>query len=226
MNGTASIALELPRDQEDLYSTEIVTDFIQEMAQDAAARAQGNPAGPANAIAEAGPACTSSQATLRELLRDYGPVDEAGAARIFATVARLHGGKVDLADETSSQASLASALANLSLAADASPWKLDVITACLASDLAKMNVERLAEQLDHDAFELPDSRAFVLLMKCWRAAMQEKPFPLAAVIQRRWSNVQGQLAFLRFATAAPPQIFTFEHSQRKLAPVEGLQVCV
>jgi CCR4-NOT transcription complex subunit 1 len=86
-----------------------------------------------------------------------------------------------------------------------------------------LSADRLAEELDYEGFALPDGRAFVLLLTCWRMATQDKPFPLATLIQRRWSNVGGQIAFLRYATAAPPQVFSFEHAQNKLAPVEGLQ---
>ena len=31
-----------------------------------------------------------------------------------------------------------------------------------------------------------------------------------------------QVAFLRFATAAPPEVFSFENAAQKLPPVEGL----
>ena len=37
-----------------------------------------------------------------------------------------------------------------------------------------------------------------------------------------WHNTQGQLSFLRHAMVAPPDVFTFEHALRKLAPLDGL----
>lgn len=127
------------------------------------------------------------------------------------------------------QAALAATLATLSLSHPASvdsAWNLDVLLSGLAPDLAKLSPQRIAEQLDHDSFALPDARAFLLLMSLWRRATGDNAFPLAPAIQCVWKNAPGQIAFLRFASAAPPEVFSFEGAQRKLAPVEGLQVPV
>lgn len=96
-------------------------------------------------------------------------------------------------------------------------WNLDVVTEVLGSS---MDPERLALELDHPEFTLPNPKAFLMLMALWRGATggTEKPkqgFPLATLVQRSWSNVAGQLEFLKFATAAPPEVFSFEHAQRK-----------
>lgn len=42
------------------------------------------------------------------------------------------------------------------------------------------------------------------------------PFPLHALCRSVWKNVEGQLSFLRYAVSAPPEVFTFAHSSRKL----------
>jgi hypothetical protein len=42
------------------------------------------------------------------------------------------------------------------------------------------------------------------------------------VVSSLWRNSSGQLSLLKHAIAAPPEIFTFEHARRKLAPLEGL----
>ena len=34
-------------------------------------------------------------------------------------------------------------------------------------------------------------------------------------------NDEGQLSFLRFAVSASPEVFTFAHSRRQQAPLEG-----
>ncbi|KAK9916879.1 hypothetical protein WJX75_008268 [Coccomyxa subellipsoidea] len=190
------------------------------MARDLASRT-GNVV---DAMEEAGPSCTASQAAFRELLDRHAPLDEAAAARILALVARRHGGKTDTDD--SSQAALAAALATLSLthsASTESTWNLDVLLSGLAPEMAKLSPERIAEHLDHDSFALPDARAFLLLMSLWRRATGEKAFPLSTAIQRVWKNAPGQIAFLRFASTAPPEIFSFEGAARKLPPLEGLQ---
>ncbi len=54
----------------------------------------------AAAMEEAGPSCTSSQPTFRELQEKCAPLDEAAAAHILALVAWRHGGKTDT-DESS-----------------------------------------------------------------------------------------------------------------------------
>lgn len=125
------------------------------------------------------------------------------------------------------QAALAASLATLSLthsASTESTWNLDVLLSGMAPEMAKLSPERIAEQLDHDSFALPDARAFLLLMSLWRRATGEKAFPLPTAIQRVWKNAPGQIAFLRFASAAPPEMFSFEGAARKLPPLEGLQV--
>jgi hypothetical protein len=58
--------------------------------------------------------------------------------------------------------------------------------------------------------------------QAWRRGARGEPFPLAAVLGRAWAHAPGQLAFLRWATAAPPEVFSFEGVPRRLAPLEGL----
>ena len=65
--------------------------------------------------------------------------------------------------------------------------------AALRQQLYGMSAERLAEAFDHEGFALPDARAFLLLMACWRRATGDKPFPLSALIQRPWKNIAGQV---------------------------------
>ena len=100
-------------------------------------------------------------------------------------------------------------------AAAPSCWNLDVVREVLGSS---MDSEQLALELDHPEFTLPTPKAFLMLMALWRGATGspgKTGFPLATVVQRSWSNVAGQLEFLKFATAAPPEVFSFEHAQRK-----------
>ena len=102
-----------------------------------------------------------------------------------------------------------------------SGWNLEVVREVLG---AGFDAERLALELDHPEFALPTPRAFVVLMALWLGATSGKQFPLQTIIQRTWSNVAGQLELLRFATAAPPEVFTFEGAQRQLPLAELLQV--
>lgn len=100
-------------------------------------------------------------------------------------------------------------------------WNLGVVMEALGANL---DAEQLALELDHPEFTLPNPRAFLLLMALWRGTTSGKQFPLQTIMQRSWSNVAGQLEFLKYATAAPPEVFSFEGAQRKLPPLENLQV--
>lgn len=96
-------------------------------------------------------------------------------------------------------------------------WNVDVVREVLGSG---MDPERLALELDHPEFTLPTPKAFLMLMALWRGATGapgKQGFPLATIVQRSWSNVAGQLELLKFATAAQPEIFSFEHAQRKVS---------
>jgi hypothetical protein len=148
----------------------------------------------AGAMEDLGPACTASQAAFEALLAQRGPVDEAAAARVFTTMARRHGGRADAAGSEASPAALAATLASPfpQPGDQGSSWDLGVVMAALRPQLHAMSVERLAEALDHEGFALPDARAFLLLMACWRQATGDKPFPLPALIQRPWKNLAGQ----------------------------------
>jgi len=51
-------------------------------------------------------------------------------------------------------------------------------------------------------------------------------FPLSAVAGGSvWQNAVGQIQLLRYATAAPPNIFTFAAAARKQPPLHGLPQC-
>ena len=52
-------------------------------------------------------------------------------------------------------------------------------------------------------------------------------FPLSAVAGGNvWQNAAGQIEFLHYATAAPPDMFTFAAAARKQPPLHGLSQCV
>ncbi|KAK9843414.1 hypothetical protein WJX81_000935 [Elliptochloris bilobata] len=141
-------------------------------------------------------------------------------------MARTHAG---LDDPHGTQASLAAALGGLALGpADEPPagapsqtWNADAVVDALAAAAPSLNWREVAERLDSPGFDLPDGAAFMLLVKAWRRGARGEPFPLAALL-RPWANARGQLALLRWATTAPPEVLSFEGAPRRLAPVEGL----
>lgn len=47
--------------------------------------------------------------------------------------------------------------------------------------------------------------------------------PLQVILGSLWQNSAGQLSLLQQAVAASPDVFTFEHAENKMPPLEGLQ---
>lgn len=101
-----------------------------------------------------------------------------------------------------------------------SGWNLEVVREVLGSSY---DPEKLALELDHPEFTLPTPRAFLVLMALWSGGTSGRQFPLQTLIHRSWSNAAGQLGLLKFATAAPPEVFSFESAQRQLPLAELLQ---
>ena len=154
----------------------------------------------AGLMEDAGSACTASQAAFDKLVAQAGrAVDEGAAARVFALLARRHSPYVEPLPDDAPQAVLASSLAALSQqgfppqSGESGSYDLRLVMACLAPSLAALSPERLAEALDFEGFALPDAKAFLTLMACWRAATGVKPFPLSTLIQRPWKNTAGQV---------------------------------
>lgn len=46
-------------------------------------------------------------------------------------------------------------------------------------------------------------------------ANQQDPFPISVVFGKVWNNAKGQLSILRFAAAAPAEVFSFDRVARK-----------
>jgi CCR4-NOT transcription complex subunit 1 len=68
-------------------------------------------------------------------------------------------------------------------------------------------------------FELLDSKGLALIMTIYRK-LSKDPFPLDYLFDN-WKNTSGQLSFLKLAVAAPPDVFNFANSSRRI-DVEGL----
>ena len=63
--------------------------------------------------------------------------------------------------------------------------------------------------------------ALEMLMRIWRQAISDT-FPLSSLVGGLWKNADGQLSFLRQATRAEPEVFSWAHSERRQEPLEGL----
>lgn len=130
------------------------------------------------------------------------------------------GSKGGEANSSSAQQVLPNSSTPSSTSAAGWNWRtvMDVIKAAAPS----LNWARVAELMDHPSFSIPDEPGFTLLASAYRHAAGER-LPARAFIGRVWDNHTGQLSFLRLAVTADPELFSFQASERKAAPLEGLQ---
>ncbi|VVB06762.1 unnamed protein product [Arabis nemorensis] len=80
---------------------------------------------------------------------------------------------------------------------------------------------KVIENMDHEGFDIPNMDAFSFFMMVVRNICKD-PFPLHAICSFVWKNMEGQLSFLKHAVLAPPELFTFVHSGRKLAYIDNM----
>ncbi|XWS60105.1 hypothetical protein CRYUN_Cryun07bG0005900 [Craigia yunnanensis] len=173
----------------------------------------------ADIMREVGYRCTINYAHCKEVLSNFLPLNEVTLSRILGTVARTYS---DLEDSQLSHSIFCSAIGS-SAAFDIScpgSWDVDILVHSVNQLAPGINWKIVMEYLDHEGFYIPNSQAFSFFMSIYACACQD-PFPLDAVCGSLWKNVDGQLSFLKYAVSAPVEIFTFEHSVRKLAYVEA-----
>ncbi len=102
-------------------------------------------------------------------------------------------------------------------------WAWKVVLDVFKSYQPHLNWQRIADLLDHPAFLLHSQEGFYMLAHAYRYGAGEQ-LPVRAVVGRKWNNEKGQLSLLKYAVLAPPEVFSFAASERKVPPVEGLQV--
>ncbi|KAG9452304.1 hypothetical protein H6P81_005208 [Aristolochia fimbriata] len=176
----------------------------------------------ADIVKELGYGCTVNSSQCKQILSLFSPLNEVTLSRIVSTVARTHTG---LEDGQNTYSTFCSAL-GWGSATDSSllnSWSVDVLTDSIKQLAPETNWTSVMENLDHEGFYLPDEGAFSLLMSIYKS-VNEDPFPLHAVCGSVWKNAEGQLSFLRYAISAPPEIFSFAHSVRKLSSIDSQQV--
>lgn len=178
------------------------------------------------AMQELGYACTSSEATFRNLLKQFTEFDEQAVAEVLGLMARtvrgLEPDSLGLAGTLNSVFdTTASSSGHNSQGDSGTGWNYAAVVDAFKSRAPDLSWARVIECLDYEGFTVPDGQGFILLISAYRRATTD-PFPLAAVVGRLWTNTAGQLSFLQQAVLAPPDVFTFESSQQKLPPVEGL----
>ena len=170
-----------------------------------------------------GYACTADEKTFKQVLRQVPEVNEETVAEVLSMMVRTYQG---LSDQLGLHLAL-SVAANGQLSggmesAGGSTWNLNMVMDVLkAAHPGMINWKQVAELLDHPEFLLPDQQSFMLLASAFLRGSGQQ-LPLAAVVGKRWVNSTGQMSLLHQAVLAPPELFSFEGSEHKIAPVEGL----
>ncbi|KAK4802906.1 hypothetical protein SAY86_001109 [Trapa natans] len=165
-------------------------------------------------IKEIGYGCTVNDFQCKEILSWFLPLNEVTISRLLGTIARTH---VGLQDNYHASSTFCMAFGGSVWSDVPSPssWDAQVLVDSIKQLASEINWISVAENLDHEGFYLPDENALSFLMSVYHRACQE-PFPLHAICGSVWKNSEGQLSFLKFAVAAPPEVFTFAHSSRHL----------
>ncbi|KAI8564580.1 hypothetical protein RHMOL_Rhmol03G0191500 [Rhododendron molle] len=171
-------------------------------------------------MSELGYGCTVDTSHCNEVLSLFLPLTEATLSRILGTIARTHTGLVVNQNYCSTFYTSIGGSATYDLSC-LSSWNIDVLVDSIKQLAPDTNWIHVMENLDHEGFYLPSGQAFSLLMSIYHRTSQV-PFPLHALCRSVWKNVEGQLSFLRYAVLAPPEVFTFAHSSRKLACANAL----
>ena len=100
-------------------------------------------------------------------------------------------------------------------------WSVDIAIDVLLPRIQHVSLPAAMMHLDHPEFFIPDQTSFTLLMQMFNRATSER-FPINAICGRPWANTEGQLSFLSHAVNASAEVFSFEHSPNKQAPLDGL----
>ncbi|KAK2975819.1 hypothetical protein RJ640_022836 [Escallonia rubra] len=169
----------------------------------------------AGTMREQGYGCTIDVLHCKEVLSLFSPLTEATVSRVLATLAHTHR---SLDDDENLFMTFCSAVgvSAASEALSAGSWNANVFADSIKQLSPEINWILVMENLDHEGFYLPNEEAFIFLMSVYAHACQD-PFPLHAICGSVWKNIDGQISLLRYAVSAPPEVFTFGHSPRRLA---------
>ncbi|XP_022867508.1 CCR4-NOT transcription complex subunit 1-like isoform X1 [Olea europaea var. sylvestris] len=169
----------------------------------------------ADMMKELGYGCTMDVSQCKEMLSLFLPLNEFKIAKILGTIARTYAG---LNDSQTAFTIFCSALGYNSVSdlPLLNSWNVHILVDSIKQLAPGINWINVMGCLDHEGFYIPNEASFSLFMSFYRHGCQD-PFPLHAVCGSVWNNVEGQLSFLKYAVAVPPEVFTFSHSERQLA---------
>ncbi|XP_022974262.1 uncharacterized protein LOC111472902 [Cucurbita maxima] len=169
---------------------------------------------------ELGYGCTVNATQCKEILSLFLPLTEITISKILGMIVRNHTGLED-SRNIYTTFSLALGCSTLSDLPSLNSWDVDVLIDTVKQLAPSVDWIRVMENLDHEGFYIPNEEAFSFFMSVYRRACQEA-FPLHTICGSVWKNMEGQISFLKHAVFAPPEIFTFAHSGRQLAYIDGV----
>ncbi|XP_033138412.1 CCR4-NOT transcription complex subunit 1 isoform X1 [Brassica rapa] len=170
-------------------------------------------------MGELGCGVTADAQQCRDILSSFAPLTEATISRILANVARTC---ADLEDNHTTFSTFSLVLGCCIPTELSTPmsWSVDILIETIKQLQAPgTSWRKVIENLDHSGFDIPNKESFSFFMRLYKTASQD-PFPLDAVCGSVWKNVEGQISFLKYAIASPPEVFTFMHSPRKLVYID------
>ena len=150
----------------------------------------------ASSMEKLGPPCTENETKFQEFLETVPAPTEHTVAEVIAMITRNSGKGKPL-------------------------WNVTVLVDGLALANPALDWHHVAQHLDVPGFRVPDEIALEMLMRIWRQAISDT-FPLSSLVGGLWKNTEGQLSFLRQATRAEPEVFSWAHAGKRQEPVEGL----
>ncbi|CAN6981983.1 unnamed protein product [Brassica rapa subsp. trilocularis] len=170
-------------------------------------------------MGELGCGLTADAQQCKEILSTFAPLGEAAIARILGNVARSC---PDREDNHTTFPTFALALGCCIPTELPTPrsWNADILIETIIQLAPGTSWRKVIENLDHSGFDIPNMESFSFFMRLYKTACKD-PFPLDAVCASVWKNMEGQLSFLKHAIAAPPEVFTFTHSPKKLVYVDN-----
>ncbi|KAF2546740.1 hypothetical protein F2Q70_00019094 [Brassica cretica] len=169
-------------------------------------------------MGELGCGVTADAQQCKDILSSFAPLTEATISRILANVARTC---ADLEDNHTTFSTFSLVLGCCIPTELSTPmsWSVDILTETIKQLAPGTSWRKVIENLDHSGFEIPSKESFSFFMRLYKTACKD-PFPLDAVCGSVWKNVEGQISFLKYAIASPPEVFTFMHSPRKLVYID------
>ncbi|KAL0703038.1 hypothetical protein Bca4012_069463 [Brassica carinata] len=169
-------------------------------------------------MGELGCDVTADAQQCKDILSSFAPLTEATISRILANVARTC---ADLEDNHTTFSTFCLVLGCCIPTELSTPmsWSVDILTETIKQLDPGTSWRKVIENLDHSGFEIPNKESFSFFMRLYKTACKD-PFPLDAVCGSVWKNVDGQISFLKYAIASPPEVFTFMHSPRKLVYID------